>query len=150
MGRIRVSTVINAPPATVWAHVEDVAEHVRWMNDAVAIRIVSPQRTGKGTTFDCETRVGPLQLTDTMEVTEWRRGRAMAVRHVGTVKGTGRFTLRRVRGGRTRFTWTETLRFPWWMGGPATAAAAAVVMRRIWRRNLANLKALVEGDQVAP
>ena len=53
-----------------------------------------------------------------MEITEWRPGRAMGVRHVGLVTGTGRFTLRKARGGRTRFTWTERLRFPLLPGRP--------------------------------
>lgn len=114
------------------------------MGDAVAIRHTSPLREGVGTTFDCDTRVGPFRLTDRMEVTEWSEGRAMGIRHVGLVQGTGRFTVRPVRRGRTRFTWDERLRFPWWMGGPAGSVAAAPVLRRIWRRNLANLKHQVE------
>jgi hypothetical protein len=69
----------------------------------------------------------------------------MGIRHVGLVTGSGRFTLRRARGGRTRFTWEEKLRFPWWMGGPLGGALGARVLRRIWRRNLRNLKRQVEG-----
>jgi hypothetical protein len=70
----------------------------------------------------------------------------MGITHVGLVTGTGRFTLRRsARGGGTRFTWSEQLRFPWWMGGPVGAAVAAPVLRRMWRKNLANLKRRVEG-----
>ena len=146
MARIRVSTTIDATPAEVWAVVEDIAGHVEWMDDAVAIRFTSASTRGVGTTFDCETKVGPIRLTDRMEVTEWAPRKAMGVRHVGLVTGSGVFTLRRKRGGRTTFTWTERLRFPWWMGGPAGAAVGSrVVMRRIWRRNLEHLKAIVEG-----
>ena len=144
VSRIRVGTVIDAPPRKVWRRVRDVASHPEWMDDAVAIRFTSAQRVGVGTTFDCDTRVGPFSLTDRMEVTEWSEGRAMGIRHTGLVTGTGRFTLRRARGGRTRFTWTERLRFPWWMGGPVGATVAAPVLRRLWRSNLANLKRLVE------
>ncbi len=144
MTRIRVTTLIDAPPAEVWGAVEDVVNHVRWMDDAMAIRVTSAQRGGIGTTFDCDTRIGPLRLTDRMEVTEWRQGRVMGIRHVGVVTGRGRFTLRRARGGRTRFTWDESLTFPWWMGGPVGGAVGRLVLRRVWRRNLANLKALIE------
>ena len=143
-GRIRVSTVIDAPPGRVWTAVRDIASHVGWMHDAVAIRFTSPSREGVGTTFDCDTKVGPLRLTDRMEVTEWDEGRTMGIRHVGVVTGTGRFTLRRVRRGRTRFTWDERLVFPWWMGGRPASMAAAPVLRWIWRRNLADLKRRVE------
>jgi hypothetical protein len=130
----------------VWASIEDIASHVEWMEDAVAIRFTSGRRrSGVGTTFDCNTRVGPLRLTDRMEVTEWKRGRVMGIRHVGVVTGEGRFVLRRGWRGGTRFTWEERLVFPWWMGGPLGAVAGGQVLRLVWRRNLRNLKRRVEG-----
>jgi hypothetical protein len=147
VSRVRVSTVIDASPRRVWAAVRDIGSHVAWMEDAVAIRFTSRQHEGVGTTFDCDTKVGPFRLTDRMEVTEWSEGRAMGIRHVGLVQGTGRFTVRRARRGRTRFTWDERLRFPWWMGGPAGSLVAAPVLRHIWRRNLVNLKGQIEGPR---
>ena len=145
MTRIRVSTRIDASPRQVWAAVEDIGSHVEWMHDAVAIRFTSSRRRGVGATFDCDTRVGPFSLVDRMEVTEWRPRKAMGIRHVGLVTGDGRFSLRRAARGGTRFTWSERLSFPWWMGGPAGSFVAAPVLRRIWRRNLRNLKRRVEG-----
>lgn len=145
MSRVRVSIIIDASPERVWATVRDIASHVTWMDDAEAIRYTSPGHEGVGTTFDCHTRVGPFRLTDRMEVTEWSEGSAMGIRHVGLVEGTGLFTLRSARRGRTRFTWDERLRFPWWMGGGPGSVVAAPVLRRIWRRNLANLKRRTEG-----
>lgn len=144
MARVRVSTVIHAPPRAVWRSVRDIAAHTRWMEDAVAIRFTSPQREGVGTTFDCDTRVGPFRLVDRMEVTEWRDAKVMGIRHVGVVTGTGRFTLRRAGARSTRFTWTERLRFPWWLGGPAGALVASPVLAAVWRRNLRNLRRLIE------
>lgn len=147
MGRIRVSTVIDAPPAQVWDEVRHVERHVDWMADAVEIRFTSRRRSGVGTTFDCLTKVGPIRLTDKMEITDWRDGKLMGVRHVGLVTGTGRFTLTKARGGRTRFTWDERLRFPWWLGGPVGGVVGGRVMRQIWKRNLRVLKALVESGR---
>lgn len=154
MPRLRVSAVIDAPPDQVWADVSDLASHVEWMHDARSIEFTSDQESGVGTTFDCETRVGPFRLTDRMEITRWVPGREMGVRHVGVVTGTGTFTLRGLRSGRswraggrrgaarrTRFTWTERLVFPWWLGGPFGAFVARPVLRWVWRRNLANLTA---------
>ena len=129
----------------MWSSIKDIGSHVEWMEDAVSIRFTSSRRSGVGTSFDCETRVGPLQLTDRMEVTEWRPGRAMGIRHVGLVTGEGRFSLRRrLWGGGTRFTWEERLVFPWWMGGPVGAVVGGQVLRLVWRRNLRNLKRRVE------
>ena len=133
--RIQVSTVIPAEPARVWDDVRNLASHVEWMADAESIRFTSVSTSGIGTTFDCETRVGPLHTTDRMEVTEWDEGRVIGVRHVGLVTGTGRFTLA-PEGRGTRFTWDEELRVPWWLGG----RLAAPVLRFVWRRNLRTLR----------
>jgi hypothetical protein len=135
--RIKVSTTIPAPPSVVWDDVADLGSHVEWMADAEAIRFTSVTRRGVGTTFDCDTRVGPFRLVDRMEVTEWDEGRAIGVRHVGLVTGSGRFTLRRRGRRRTRFTWEEELAIPWWLGGPV----AAVALRLVWLRNLRRLRA---------
>ena len=150
MARIRVRTRIDASPRRVWRAIEDVRTHVQWMEDAVAIRVTDGpvgrggRRGGVGTTFECDTAVGPFRLLDRMEITEWKAGRSMGIRHAGLVTGSGRFTLRRRNGG-TQFTWEERLRFPLWAGGPVGGLLAKPVLRRVWRRNLANLKALVEG-----
>jgi len=149
MARIRVHTDIAATPGQIWASVSDIGSHVRWMHDAEAIRFTSHRVSGVGTTFECDTRVGPLHLTDRMEITSWRPRRRMGVRHQGAVSGTGAFTLRaRRRPGRrgpvTRFTWTERLHFPWYLGGPFGALVASPVLRWIWRRNLRALRRLVE------
>jgi hypothetical protein len=143
VARIRVATTIPASTSTVWADVRDLGSHVEWMADAEAIRFTSSTRAGVGTTFDCDTKVGPFSLVDRMEVTEWETERVIGVRHVGLVTGIGRFTLRpaRLRSRSTRFTWEEELTFPWWMGGPVGALAGGVVLRLVWRRNLRRLRA---------
>ncbi|MGI8793555.1 MAG: SRPBCC family protein [Acidimicrobiales bacterium] len=140
MSRIRVSASIPASPRRVWADLRDIASHVEWMEDAVAIRFDSSRTSGVGTIFNCDTKVGPVRLTDRMEVTEWVPGEVMGIRHVGLVTGDGRFRLKRRWRGGTTFIWEERLFFPWYMGGPVGALVGSVVLRRIWRRNLANLR----------
>lgn len=144
MSRITVSTDIDAPPEVVWAAVEDIGSHVSWMEDAVAITFTSERTSGVGTEFDCDTKVGPFRLTDHMLITEWVPGRAMGVRHVGLVTGTGVFRLEPLDGDRTRFVWSEELVFPWWMGGALGSVAAKPVFGHIWRTNLRNLRELVD------
>ena len=140
MARIRVSTVLDAPPERVWADVQDITSHPQWMADAVGIRFLSDQTSGVGTRFECDTKVGPFRLTDVMEITEWAPGKAMGVTHTGLVTGTGRFTLKKVRGGRTRFQWKERLRYPIWMGGPVGAFLSKPVLTWVWRRSMRNLQ----------
>jgi len=143
MATIRVSTVLDATPEQVWDSVEDIATHVEWMHDAVAIRFTSTSTSGVGTTFDCDTKVGPFRLTDRMEITAWDPPRVMGVRHVGMVTITGEFTIDRVGADRSGFTWRERLVFPWWMGGPIGAFFGGFVLRLVWKRNLRNLQRLV-------
>jgi hypothetical protein len=139
--RLRVSTDLDATPTEVWDDISDIGSHVQWMRDAESITFVSDTVSGVGTAFDCETRVGPFRLTDRMEITSWKPGREMGVRHTGLVTGSGVFTLRPRRGGGTKFVWTERLVFPWWMGGPIGAVVARPVLRWIWKRNLDDLSA---------
>jgi uncharacterized protein YndB with AHSA1/START domain len=144
VARTELSIIIDAPPEKVWASVSDLASHTEWMRDAVAIRFVSRVTAGEGAMMDCDTKVGPFRLTDRLLVTEWQPGRSIAIRHEGAVTGTGRFSLAAADHGRTRFTWSEQLHFPWWMGGPAAALAAGPVLARTWRQNLEALRSLIE------
>ncbi|MEM7142179.1 MAG: SRPBCC family protein [Actinomycetota bacterium] len=141
MARIKVATEIAATPDEVWADVEDISTHVEWMHDAEAITFTSTATSGVGTTFDCATKVGPLRLTDKMEITEWEPGAVMGVRHVGLVEGTGQFTLTALGTDRTHFAWEEELLFPWWMGGPIGGIVGGRILKLIWKRNLKLLAA---------
>jgi len=141
---VTVCTTIAALPDEVWADIEDIATHPEWMTDADQLRFRGDQRTGVGTEFTCRTRVGPLAVTDVLEVTEWEPEAVMGILHRGAVTGTGRFTLRPAIGGGTRFCWREDLRFPWWLGGALGARVAVPIFRRIWSANLRRLKERLE------
>ena len=137
---IQVSTVVPAAPVAVWEDLRHIGRHVDWMSDAESIRFLTEEAEGVGVRFECITRIGPIRLTDRMEVTEWRKNEVMGIRHRGTVSGSGQFRLTPCPGPQgehhTRFEWTETLRFRWWMGGPLGAAAARPVLKAVWARNL--------------
>jgi hypothetical protein len=80
-----------------------------------------------------------------MEVTRWREGEELGVRHAGLVIGEGIFTLRPLgpEGSRTQLDWVEQLQFPWYLGGPLTGLLARPVLRGIWRGNLRRLASRV-------
>jgi uncharacterized protein YndB with AHSA1/START domain len=142
---IRICTVIAAAPDDVWRAVEHIETHTEWMADAESITFRSEAHSGVGAAFDCVTRVGPLHTTDHFVVTRWVPGVAMGIEHRGAVTGVGEFGLSPVDGGHaTQFSWEETLRFPWWMGGSIGEIAARPALERVWRANLRRLKALVE------
>ena len=144
MARITVSIELPATPARVWEVVEPIEEHTQWMADAVAIRFVNDQRRGVDTKFLCDTKVGPIRLTDHMEITAWEPERLMGVTHTGVVTGTGQFTIEpAATAGHSNFTWSEELHFPWWLGGAVgEVIGGSLVMKTIWRRNLKKLRAL--------
>jgi polyketide cyclase/dehydrase/lipid transport protein len=144
MGRVKVSTVIDVPPSRVWDDVRDLSSHVEWMDDALGIHFTSLKTSGVGAAYDCDTAVGPFHLTDRIEVTDWQEGRRIGIRHRGMVRGTGHFTIRRASRGRTRFTWEEHLSFPWWLGGGLGSLIGGRFLKRVWRRNLANLRDRLE------
>jgi Polyketide cyclase / dehydrase and lipid transport len=152
MARVRCEIEIDALPDEVWAHVADIERHTDWMRDAHEIRMLTEQTSGVGTRYECDTKIGPLKLTDVMEIIDWRPAVAMGVRHEGVVTGAGLFTLTPIDlDRRTRFAWTEELRFPWWLAGPFGATVGGhTVLSAIWNRNLRDLKAQIEEPSVAP
>jgi hypothetical protein len=151
MGRVSVSVGIDAPPSEVWRVVEPLEDHVDWMQDAVAIRFRSEQTRGVGTSMVVDTKVGPFRLADEMTITEWVEGEVMAVEHTGVVTGAGRFTLHSDGEGGTVFAWDEELHFPWWLAGPVgEVIGGKLVLGALWRRNLRNLKRLVEASAPRP
>ena len=139
MRPIVVSVSIPAPPATVWAAVERIEDHPSWMADAVGVEFTSDAHRGVGTRISVLTRIGPFRTTDEMEFTEWDPPRAMGVSHRGLFTGVGRFTLE-PDGAGTRFTWTEEIRFPWFLGGPLGALVARPILTRVWKGNLRRLR----------
>lgn len=139
MKPIRVAVEVPLPPEVVWAELERLEDHPRWMADAIAVEFEDERRRGVGTRIRVATRIGPLRTTDVMEFTEWDSPVAMGVTHQGLFKGTGRFSLEPIDRG-TRFTWTETVRFPWFLAGPIGAWAARPILTRVWRGNLRRLQ----------
>jgi uncharacterized protein YndB with AHSA1/START domain len=138
----RLTIEIAAPPDRVWAELADLASHNLWMFDAAAIVFEGPQRSGVGTRMRVPTRVGPFRTTDLMIVTQWVEGKMMEVDHEGAVSGSGRFEIEPLGTG-TRLTWSEELRFPWWLGGGLGAWVAGPILKQIWRGNLGRLAARV-------
>ena len=142
---VRVSTQVPVARHDVWAALARLEDHVEWMQDATAIRFQTAQRRGVGTTFECDTRIGPLRLTDTMEVTEWQEGVRIGVRHRGAVSGVGTFVLSDA-GPSTNVEWEEQLCFPWWLGAFVGAQMAKPVFGALWRGNLRRFGRLVRSE----
>jgi hypothetical protein len=140
---IEISTQISATPVVLWEEIRHINRHVNWMNDAAAISFLSTSTEGVGTSFTCLTKVGPFKTTDIMTITRWEEQKAMGVEHVGLVKGSGIFTIT-PNGNTSTITWKEQLTFPWWMLGGLGSYLASPILKIIWKKNLQNLKRIVE------
>ncbi|WP_245674537.1 SRPBCC family protein, partial [Herbidospora cretacea] len=86
--------------------------------------------------------VGPVGFTDTMEITAYKPGSMVEVRHTGSVvKGGGTFLVTPLAGGRSRVEWVEDVELPWGVLGragwvvarPVVAAALKVSLERLTR-----------------
>ncbi len=132
---VSVSVDVPAPIEEVWRELADLPAHVEWMADARRIRFRSHVTSGPGTLMAVETALGPLRTTDLIEVVAWEPPRRIEVAHRGRVGGTGEFLLEPTASG-TRFTWRESLRFPWFLGGRLGERLARPMLRLSWRRNL--------------
>ncbi len=143
MASVDISRHIPASPEVVWAELRQIDRHVNWMLDAAAIRFVSPNREGLGTKFECDTKIGPLKVTDVMEVTEWIEGSSIRVRHVGVVTGEGNLEIVPETDGSSLIRWTEDLTFPWYLGGPVGVQILRPVFFLVWRGNLKRLAAQI-------
>lgn len=135
MSNIQVFIDIDRPLPEVWSQVSRLEDHARWMGDVVSITFEEDRTSGVGTTMNVLTRVGPFTTTDVIVVEEWNAPHSIVVSHQGFISGQGAFHLESLDDA-TRFTWSESLRFPWYLGGGITAAAAGPILARIWRGNL--------------
>ena len=61
MARVRVSRVIDASAAEVWALVADIGGHANWQVDVRSIEFTSAKHRGVGATYLVDTRLGPIR-----------------------------------------------------------------------------------------
>ena len=131
---IRVEKSVSATRKEVWTELANLGTHASWMKDAVEIEFLGEKQSGIGTRMRVPTRVGPFRTIDVLEVTGWVESELISVDHKGLVSGSGRFSLE--GDDPTLVIWEETLKFPWWLGGPVAALFARPILRAIWRGNL--------------
>ncbi len=142
MAQIKVSRQINQPPERVWKTISNLADHPTWMKDAVDLEFTTDQTSGVGTLMKVKTKIGPFRTIDILEVVGWETGHHIVVEHQGVITGRGRLaTLADNKS--TLVTWTETLRFPWWLGGPVAAWVVRPFLMWTWRSNLQQLDSLL-------
>ena len=142
--RIEVSTIIYKPIEVVWDEVKIMKNHVNWMQDAAKIDFLSENEAGIDTKMKVLTKVGPFTLNDIITVTTWEEMNSIGVVHEGIVTGEGIFYLTALNESQTEFRWEETLKFPIYLGGVIGEFFGSYVLKYIWKKNLKNLKKIIE------
>lgn len=129
---ITVSVDVDAPVGTVWAAVTDWENQRDWML-GTDVTVTRGDGVSLGSELAATTGVGPLGVTDTMEIIGWDPPHRAVVRHTGrVVRGSGTFTVV-ARGEGSTFHWSEQLDLP--LG--ALGAAGWPLVRPAFRAGLA-------------
>jgi hypothetical protein len=145
MTRVELTVPVDvaAPAEAVWHRVTDWARQGDWMLGTRVRPTSGGDGRRLGATLEAVTGVGPLGVTDRMEIVEWTPPRRCVVRHLGrVVRGEGVFEVLPLGVGRSRFRWSELLDLPlgrlgtlgWPLVRPAFRAGMAFSLRRMERQ----------------
>jgi hypothetical protein len=142
--RVRASAVFAAEPERVWAAAVRWEDQPRWMQDAVWVRVVSPDREGVGTRIRVKNRVLHIPMfAEELEVMTWDPPRRLEMAHRSFVRGIGTWELQ-PHGGGSWFRWTEDLSLPVPLLGELALLVYRPFLRQLMRRGLERLQRLVD------
>lgn len=149
--RLEIAREVAASPAVVWDVLTRWEEQPRWMLDAKAVEVLTPQRTGRGVTLRCPTNLLGVTVEDVMRVTRYEPPHVLEVTHLGRIiTGDGGFVLEALGSASTKVTWWEEVTPPLGRLGALGAQGLALpALRWIFGRSLASLGALAEAQAAA-
>jgi len=140
---LTVPVDVAAPPDAVWGKVTDWERQGDWMLGTRVRTLGEGDGRRLGATLEAVTGLGPLGVTDRMEIVEWTPPRRCVVRHLGrVVRGDGVFEVVPLGADRARVLWSELLDLPlgrlgalgWRVLRPAFGAGVAYSLRRMARQ----------------
>jgi Polyketide cyclase / dehydrase and lipid transport len=142
---VEAATVLPVAADRAWERALAWEEQVRWMADADRVTVLTPRRAGAGVRLSVRTRVFGIPLfSEPLEVVAWEPPHRLVLAHRGPVRGVGTWSLAPASGGAgTRFTWTEELTLPIPVLGALALLVYRPFLRRLMRRSLSNLAALL-------
>lgn len=131
------------PPEEVWPYLVDWERLDRWMREGSDFRVVGDRREGVGVVAEATIRIAGISTRDRIRVTRWEPPAVLEVEHLGWVKGSGYMELSPTDHGSELF-WRESFRPPMGPVGRIGMRLLSGTIRRIFGRDLAELKRLVE------
>ncbi len=142
---IYTSVDIDAPAEVVWTYLVDWENLGRWMLEASDFQVIGDKREGVGVEAEATINILGVKTRDRIRVSAWEPPSRLVIDHLGWVKGDGLMRLFERDGG-THIYWRETLIAPLGPLGAIGIRGFQRVMRRIFTRDLNELKRLVESD----
>lgn len=142
---LEMSVRIEAPIEKVWERLVDWENLGEWMLEGRGFKVTSDHQEGVGVTAEASIRIGGITTTDPVEVTRWEPPEVLEITHSGWVAGTGLMVCKPAPWG-TFLYWKETLRPPLWILGAVGLRLFKPLMQRVFERDLAVLKSLLEGQ----
>ncbi len=146
--RIDESTLVAAPPETLWNYLADPENYLRFMSGITHWEVVGERANGLGARYRILVRIGAAEVGGLIEMVEWNEPFDIAWHSVTGVDHRGRWRIRERGEGRSRI----EFRFAYGVvgggiAGLVTEVAAALTVRRQMRRTLRQLKRQVEHEQ---
>lgn len=112
MAELTVTVDVDAPAEQVFAALLDWRHQSDWMLGTSSV-VTGGDGHSVGATVEAFTGVGPIGLTDAMEIVEWDPPRVCRVRHTGkVVRGQGVFRVRQRGAAASTVEWSEDLELP--------------------------------------
>jgi uncharacterized membrane protein len=140
---------VGAPPESVWALISDPARTMEFMAGLTRWEVDGDRPRGLGARYRILTQVGSAELGGLVEVVEYIEARDLAWRSVTGLDMRGRWRVRHRPHGRSRV----QLRVAYGIAGAGVGGwiaerVAAPMARRHLKASLAQLKRIVEQEQI--
>ena len=141
---LRFSISVNASQLEVFNYLADWEKQSEWIM-FTDVKKISPSQNTKGTELLATTKLGVVNLKDTMIVTEWSPPISITVEHTGRViLGKGIFTVQETSPGNCDFIWEEITPVPYGILGQIGFRVAKPFIKMMFNKSLRNLKKNME------
>jgi uncharacterized protein YndB with AHSA1/START domain len=147
MAEVSASVVINAPPESVFAFVDDPYNQVRVTPAITGVADVQQKPDG-GKRLLYGYRVFGLVLTGALETTTYEPAARVVFEMTGDIAGEIRWEFEPLDGDRTRFTYAATYDFSWLPLRPVLLPLVRWFNERELQQTVENVRAAVERAEV--